>query len=325
MIKHFAYKSVSLRCNPVSEGLLTPKFLLSLWGLYHRATDFSFRGARHNGFAPFLFLKGDDMKNTSIAWTDHTLNFWWGCQKVSPGCQHCYAETFSKRVGKDIWGPAQITERWRTKNPWRDIFKWDKEAGNQGVRRKVFVQSMSDFFEDHSQVVPWRVEACQILESLKNLDVQLLTKRPENVLLMTPPAWLKNWPLHIWLGASAENQKYLDSRMLELCQIPAKNKFLSCEPLLTEINLSRWLSNVDWIIIGGESGAKARPFNLCWGISIIKQCYAAGIPAFMKQVGANPYIGENINGEKHLFAPTDRKGENPDEWPEVMRIREFPT
>jgi len=278
------------------------------------------------------------MENTKIGWTHHTLNFWWGCMKVSPGCQHCYAETLSKRIGRDIWGPAQTTERWRIKSSWTDILLWDRKAGKSGIRQLVFCQSMSDFFEDHPQLEPWRSEACQILESLKNLDVQMLTKRPENVLRMVPAHWLKSWPEHIWVGASAENQRYLDERMLELCQIPAMIKFLSCEPLMEGLDLSRWITppidelgrlkayvpDVNWVIVGGESGPKARPFDLRWAISIIKQCQRASTPVFMKQIGANPYAGENINGEKHFFAPIDRKGEDPAGWPEIMRVREFP-
>lgn len=178
---------------------------------------------------------------TGIEWTDHTLNFWWGCFKVSPGCTHCYAETFSRRVGRNIWGPSQATERWRTKGPWQDCLKWDRQAKADGVRRRAFCQSMSDFFEDHPQVEPWRKEAMAILESFEWIDVQLLTKRPENVLKMVPDGWLENWPRHIWIGTSVENQEYADKRIPELLKIPATVRFLSCEPLLGPVDLGRWL------------------------------------------------------------------------------------
>src|SRR5512146_683116 len=119
-------------------------------------------------------------KNSGIAWTDDTANFWWGCQKVDQGCAHCYAETLSKRVGKSIWGPPATTDREIKKAIWRDLPKWDNEARAAGVRRKVFVQSMSDFLEDHPALVEPRKRAVVLLESLTNVDVLLLTKRPED-------------------------------------------------------------------------------------------------------------------------------------------------
>ncbi len=214
--------------------------------------------------------------------------------KISPGCQHCYAETFSKRVGRNIWGPAATTERWRTKGPWRDVLKWDAAAKAEGIRRKVFCQSMSDFFEDHPQLVDWRNEAIEILEQLEWLDVQLLTKRPENIGGMVPVWWTKvQWPAHIWVGTSVENQAAADERIPYLLEIPAKVRFLSCEPLLGPIdfrkvpgfnriglNLSGW-----WCIVGGESGHNARPMHPDWARSLHQQCSSAGVAFHFKQWG----------------------------------------
>lgn len=246
------------------------------------------------------------MQNSKIEWTDHTLNFWWGCVKVSPGCEHCYAETLSTRYGRNIWGPAKTTERWRTKGPWNDVWRWEKKAKAEGVRRRVFCQSMSDFFEDHPQLTDWRIEACEILESLEWLDVQLLTKRPENIRRMVRPRWLKEWPAHIWVGTSVENQEYADKRIPELLKIPAAVRFLSVEPLLGPVNISEWLSCdtcldrrvhwcganlVDWVIVGGESGHNARPMHPDWARGIRDQCQEAGVPFFMKQWGEWLYRG----------------------------------
>ena len=226
-------------------------------------------------------------KNSAIEWTNHTLNFWWGCLKVSPGCENCYAETFSKRVGRKSWGPPQTTDRWRTKGPWRDVLKWDAAARAEGVRQRVFCQSMSDFFEDHPQVADWRAEACQILERLTNLDIQLLTKRPENIKRMVPAHWLTDWPAHIWIGTSVENQETADQRIPHLLAIPAMVHFLSIEPLLGSIDLldvdGREL--IDWVIVGGESGPKARPMDPDWVRGLREQCLSAGIPFFFKQWG----------------------------------------
>ena len=240
-------------------------------------------------------------ETTGIQWTDHTANFWWGCMKVSPGCAHCYAETWSKRYGRDIWGPAATTARWRTKGPWRDILRWDARAAADGVRRRVFAQSMSDFFEEHPQLDEWRAEACEILAGLKHLDVQLLTKRPENVQRMVPAAWLAEWPRHIWIGTSVENQELADRRIPLLMDIPAAVRFLSCEPLLGPIDLGLFgtvpgctdnggcyhlaADRIHWVIVGGESGHKARPMHPDWARSLRDQCQEAGVPFHFKQWG----------------------------------------
>lgn len=260
------------------------------------------------------------MQNSKIEWTDNTANFWWGCVKVSPGCEHCYAEALSKRYGKAIWGPAKTTERWRTKGPWKDILKWDKAAKRDGVRRKVFVQSMSDFFEDHPQLLDWRNEATEILEQLEWLDIQLLTKRPENILGMVPAYWAcMEWPQHIWIGTSVENQEQAEKRIPGLLNVEAPVKFLSCEPLLGPLNLEdlayeaagpAWAGYnklVDWIIVGGESGKSARPMQIEWARSLRDQCQAAGIAYFCKQLGG-------VVDKRHDL----------EDMPVDLRIREFP-
>lgn len=232
-------------------------------------------------------------KNSAIEWTDDTINFWWGCVKVSPGCEHCYAETMSKRTGRNIWGPAKTTDRWRTKGSWKDILKWDREAKAEGKRRKVFAQSMSDFFEDHPQVKTWREEAIEIFECLEWVDILLLTKRIENVMRMVPARWLESWPEHIWMGTSIENQEYADRRIPELIKIPARIRFLSCEPLLGPLNIQGYLLDgwhkfkpkISWVIAGGESGPKARPMHPKWVKQIRDKCQEAGVPFFFKQWG----------------------------------------
>ena len=273
------------------------------------------------------------MKDSKIEWTDHTLNFWWGCMKVSPGCTNCYALALSKRFGHDIWGPAATTDRHRTKGPWKDILSWERQAEKAGIRRRVFCQSMSDFFEEHPQLDEWRAEACETLESLRWLDVQLLTKRPENVRQMVPAGWLEEWPAHIWIGTSVENQEWADKRIPELLRIPAAVRFLSCEPLLGPVDLKKWIPRfiewanaggpnecshgyaagipcpsctprIHWVIVGGESGPGARPMEDIWAQSIITQCQKAGVPAFMKQMG----------GTRKPFRSI----------PDDMMVREFP-
>lgn len=231
-------------------------------------------------------------ENSAIEWTTHTSNFWWGCFKVSDGCKNCYAETWANRWGKSIWGPPSTTKREYKKAAWRDVPKWDKQARAAGVRHRVFVQSMADFFEDHPQVIQWRRDAMALMSQCTNLDFQVLTKRPENIGRMMPLEWCIKWPDHIWAGTSVENQATADERIPHLLEVPARVRFLSMEPLLGPVNLdlafysgSLWPGNgIQWVIVGGESGPGKRPMNLAWARSIRDQCKAAGVPFFMKQI-----------------------------------------
>lgn len=235
------------------------------------------------------------MGKTTIAWTDYTQNFWWGCQKVSPGCQHCYAATFSKRVGRDIWGPTAA--RWRTSpDNWGKPRKWNALAGKNGTRFRVFAQSMSDLFEDHPDANAWRPEVWPVIEDTPNLDWLLLTKRPENIVDMIPAYWrtVGRWPQNVWLGTSVENHEYAQSRIPALLSVHAPLNFLSCEPLLGPLDLSSWLERLQWVIVGGESGAHARPMDLDWARILRDQCIDAGVPFFFKQTGGVRDAGHDL-------------------------------
>jgi len=262
-------------------------------------------------------------KTTNIKWTDASLNFWHGCMKVSPGCTHCYAETLSKRYGRDIWGPPATTQRMRTKGPWKDIWTWNAEAWKAGERKKVFVMSMGDFFEDHPEVTPWREEACEILAKLPWLDIQILTKRPENIARMVPAWWLLDWPKNIWIGTSVENQGTAWDRCAALARIPAPIRFLSVEPMLEWIDLGfdvwfdpdyydgkierprdgiakQYKDIIQWVIVGGESGANRRPLEISWIESIVNQCKHSGVPVFVKQ-DSGMYPGKQGRIPNELF------------------------
>lgn len=244
-------------------------------------------------------------ENSKIEWTNHTANFWWGCMKVSPGCKNCYAETLSSRYGKKIWGPQENSLRERKISIWTDILKWDAEAKAKQVRRRVFVSSMSDFLEDHPMVEDWREEAMDLIEKLEWLDVLILTKRPENAGLLLA-RWYKNFPPHVWMGTSVEDQYRADQRTPKLIDIPAKVHFLSVEPMLSEVNLS-FMGDIEWVICGGESGPRCRPFNLEWARSLKQQCRENDTSFFMKQIGGHPYKRDKLT-----------------DFPEDLRIREFP-
>ena len=239
------------------------------------------------------------MQNSSIEWTDHTFNPWHGCFKVSPGCQHCYAETMNHRYGFQNWGPAKTTTRRKmSAHYWQQPLKWDRLAQVSG-RKRVFCASMADVFEDHPQVEDWRADLWDLIRLTPNLDWLLLTKRPENILEMIPVSWRHGPAANVWYGTSVENQEYADKRIPELLKVPAKVRFLSCEPLLGPVTLRRWVrpslgwapDPIQWVIVGGESGHDARPMHPDWAWSLRDECQAAGdVAFFFKQWGEyEPY------------------------------------
>jgi protein gp37 len=231
------------------------------------------------------------MKNTSIEWCDMTFNPWQGCTKVSPGCAHCYAESLSKRWGKDTWGAGK--ERVRTSEGyWRQPLAWDRESATLGKRKRVFCASMADVF-DSSVPYEWRYDLFELIERTPNLDWLLLTKRPGNIHRMisaTAVTICEAWylegqpPENVWLGVSIEDQSRADHRIPALLKIPSVVHFLSVEPLLEPVDLGN-ISDIEWVICGGESGARARPMNPEWPLLIRDQCVSMSVPFFFKQWG----------------------------------------
>ena len=221
---------------------------------------------------------------SSIEWTDHTFNPWWGCLKASPGCQHCYADTFASRYGYNIWGPAATTAR-RTfgDNHWAEPRRWNRDAEQSGQRFRVFCASMSDVFEDHPTAAEERPKLWPLIEQTPHLDWLLLTKRPENMRTMVP--WDGAWPTNIWAMTSVENQEQAINRIPLLLDVPVAIHALSVEPLLDAVDLAPWIDQLDWVIVGGESGSKARPMNPQWVRNLRDQCIRAGVSFFFKQWG----------------------------------------
>ena len=228
-----------------------------------------------------------------IGWCHFTVNFWWGCAKVSPACAHCYAESLSNLRGKgrSTWG--NDGKRWiRTEAALKELRSYNATARRNNTRYQVFINSMSDTFEDRRDLDAPRAALFTIVEELTNLDLLLLTKRPENVFkLTTPNIWnalgTGYWSPNLWIGATVENQEMLDRRFNELAKIPAAVKFLSAEPLLGPLDLSAlaaWRDNL-WVICGGESGPQARPMHPAWARSLRDQCAAMGVPFYFKQWG----------------------------------------
>ncbi|MGB8343984.1 MAG: DUF5131 family protein [Ktedonobacteraceae bacterium] len=214
----------------------------------------------------------------------HTFNPWIGCLKIAKECQHCYAETFAHRWGMDVWGPAAKTPRTITSAAnWKKPLQWNREAEAQGHRRSVFCASLADVFEDHPMLTGPRERLWALIEQTTWLNWLLLTKRPENMVKMAP--WGKQWPDHVWAGTSAGTQDTAHRNIPFLLDVPAGVHFVSCEPQLEEVHFTPWLPSLQWVICGGESGVKARPFDLAWARMLRDQCQRAGVPFFFKQVG----------------------------------------
>lgn len=193
---------------------------------------------------------------TGISWTHHTFNPWLGCQRVSPACGGakgvggCYAESLvTGRMGYNatsadprrrltLWGPPSTTTRHRTSAAnWRKPLAWDRAAKADGVRRRVFCASLADVFEAHPDLPAVRADLWPLIEACDGLDWQLLTKRPENIRAMVPPAWRSSWPAHVWVGTTAEDQRRAEERIPHLLAVPAAVRFLSVEPMLEAVDL----------------------------------------------------------------------------------------
>lgn len=222
--------------------------------------------------------------STAIAWTDHTFNPWMGCHKVSAGCKHCYAEALVKRrFGLRIWGPEGLRQR-TSNGVWSKPRRWNREAQSETRPARVFCASLADVFEDEPGPNEWRPEVWALIRETGWLDWQLLTKRPENISRMLPDDWsVANYP-NVWLGTSIEDNR-VAHRAAELTAVPAHVHFISYEPAigpLDELNLS----NIEWMIFGGESGPGYRAMDVQWARDMKARCEEAQIPFFYKQSAA---------------------------------------
>jgi protein gp37 len=253
---------------------------------------------------------------TGIPWCHHTFNQPWGCSKVSPLCDNCYAEVDDRRYnldgGRRHWGPGaprlQLSDEY-----WRQPPQWDRLAAGAGERRRVFCSAHGDVFDNEWDAVQ-RQRLFRLIRATPNLDWLLLTKRIQNAPEMLPDDWGSTGYPNVWLIISV-GQRELDRGGAKLMRIPALVHGLSVEPMLAPVTL-RGLA-VDWVIIGGE-GIGKRPFDINWARALMAECKAARIPVFVKQMGFRPVEG----GRPLKFKAM--KGANPDEWPVDLRMRQFP-
>lgn len=309
--------------------------------------------------------------NTSIEWTDRTWNPVTGCQKVSAGCKNCYAEGVANRFwhhqyvhtiergfipvkaydGDRMTGTLRkFTDVMTHEDRLLEPLSWRKPS-------KVFVNSMSDLFhEDVSD--EFIARAFAVMARARKHTFQILTKRPkrmqqlmscedfeqfvaeekerlnwadgDNAEFDSRDCQLPCWPLsNIWLGVSVENQDTLE-RIDLLKDTPAAIRFVSFEPLLEDLG-ALILDGIHWAIVGGESGHHARRCDIEWIRSVLRQCRAAAVPCFIKQLGSNPLDSRPpVRDIVDALAATgafieSSKGGDPDEWPVDLRVREFPT
>ncbi|CAJ3445351.1 Bacteriophage protein gp37 [Burkholderia pseudomallei] len=282
-------------------------------------------------------------KNSKIEWCDHTWSPWEGCQKVGPGCDHCYAEARNIRFGggKTInWGPGAPRRRTASAS-WKLPLRWDRKARELGTRLRIF-PSLCDPF-DNAVDPAWRRDFFELIADTPNLDWLLLTKRIANAgdmivdaLLQQPgltaaPKW--PWP-NVWLGATIVNQAEADRDIPKLLATPARVRFLSMEPLLGPVDLrfhiyseptgnfrthggKRQLElrrpadgGLHWVIAGGESGPGARPMHPDWARSLRDQCAAADVPFLFKQWGE--WAPRTTDEQKLLPVPCSRTTSWPD-------------
>lgn len=303
---------------------------------------------------------------SNIEWTDATWNPVIGCTPVSPGCLNCYAATMARRLeamGRPEYAPrddiriaevrggrAVFTGEVRClPDRLSDPLHWKKP-------RMIFVNSMSDLFHE---AVPLEFiqSVFRVMNSCPQHTFQVLTKRPERAREISDKV---TWTPNVWLGTSVESDEQ-HARAWELLKCPAALRFLSLEPLIGPVDLDKWEllckawsekkptigRYIDWVIVGGESGPHARPCNVEWIRSVVRQCENAGVPCFVKQLGAHvvcrndqvddwldqpngPCVayddsgGVTMQGDLERVYMRDRKGGDPSEWPDDLRVRQMP-
>jgi protein gp37 len=255
--------------------------------------------------------------NSGIQWTHHTFNPWWGCTKVSEACRRCYAESFAKRTGNKVWGD-NAERRLFGDAHWREPVRWNAMAEKAGERVRVFCASMSDVFEDRRDLDQQRERLWRLIEATTHLDWLLLTKRSGAMVRLAPKAWADEWPSNVWAGSTVEDQPSADARIAHLVRVPARIRFLSMEPLVGPVSLPAFaVGLIHWVIIGGESGAGARRLDFANVERVLAWAKAHGAAPFVKQLG-QAWAQEDKSNRR------DSHGGEPSEWPEHLRVREFP-
>jgi protein gp37 len=250
------------------------------------------------------------MTETAIEWTDTTWNPTTGCDRISPGCDNCYALTMARRLKGMGSAKYQTDGDPRTSGPGFGLAVHEDALGDPlqwRKPRKVFVNSMSDLF--HARVPSeFIAQVWAVMAATPQHTYQVLTKRPKRMARVLGD--IAAQPLsNVWGGTSVENQEQADLRIKELERTPLAVKFLSCEPLLGPVALGQRLPSLDWVIVGGESGPGARRMEIEWASSLVRQCRESNVAVFVKQLGS---------------AHGPHKGGPIETWPTELQVREYP-
>lgn len=281
-----------------------------------------------------------DMKKTNIQWTDYSWNCWQGCTKVSSGCANCYMFSDKKRYNQN---PEKVI-RSKDKTFYKPLAKNRNKEYKIESGSKIFVCSWSDFF--HPKADEWRDEAWAIIKQRPDVIFQIVTKRTNDLATRLPADWGSGYP-NVWLIVSVESTATLP-RVEKLLKIPAALHGVSYEPALELVDFSPFLPpnvkkiqhdflkskekyvvasgrpskrakpTLSWIIVGGESGDNARPFQHDWARKTINACKDSGIDCFVKQMGSMA-----MEDNQHILY-FHEKGGDPEEWPEDLRVQDFP-
>ena len=245
--------------------------------------------------------------NSGIHWTDDTFNPWWGCTKISPACDECYADGMATRWAHDIWGP-DAPRRFFGDKHWNEPLKWNRLAESTNTRRRCFSGSMCDIMERHhnpeinAQMDDCRTRLYNLTERTPWLDWLFLTKRPQEFRKKLPIDWLglANPRPNVWLMTTVEHQDYI-WRLKELMTAPAIVYGVSIEPIYSEIKLPKEFldrGNRAWVILGGKTGPTLAPVNVEWARNLRDVCLEAGVPFHFKQWGDANSEGRRV-GAKH--------------------------
>lgn len=253
-------------------------------------------------------------ETTGIAWTHATFNPWIGCERVSEECTNCYADAGSRRLAAQhrlkLWDDGS-TRYLTGEDYWKQPARWNRAAEKAGERRRVFCASFSDVGERRPELVAPRQRLQAVIRETPWLDWLLLSKRPESLVELFGALWPGEWPSNVWAGTTVGIRASLH-RLDSLRDVPARIRFVSAEPLLEDLGVIS-LRGIDWVIIGSESGPRARPMEIGWARSLVERCVAESCSCFVKQI-ATPL------GHRHA----DPKGGDPCFWPEGHWPREFP-
>jgi protein gp37 len=322
-------------------------------------------------------IEWTDFTANPIKYRDAAGNIVWGCVKTSPGCTHCYAEALANRYGRGGPFKQSVMDGLTPFLDEKELHKMLTYKPASGARcfigdmTDIFGEWVPDEMLDRLfavlamrkdvtwQVLTKRAERMRdYMLAVQNddKDLQRFAGHACNVAESPCAAGMfdkTDWPFrNVWLGVSVEDQKRADERIRLLLETPAAVRFLSCEPLLSPISfvdgplhpeestMGEWCVldlGIKWVIVGGESGPGSRPMQVEWARSIVQQCKAAGVPAFVKQLGSTPHYCSGSWGP-HTFKEesadggysisrlklVDRKGGDPEEWPKDLRVRQFP-